>query len=103
MLVDASEKSQKAVTEEKRFLRADTQSVKCQISSNQEGFDFNYYRRRTLADDLASIFEEITIAKVNGRSILGPFSLFSSDSEGGMPSLLSFSIRVISWRCRDRM
>jgi hypothetical protein len=65
--------------------------VKRQVFSNQEILDFQYYHRHTLAHNLASIFEGITIGKVKDPSHLGPFIPFSYDSEGGISALFYLS------------
>jgi hypothetical protein len=75
----------------KRLSRGDISSVKRQVFNNQEDLDFHYYHRHTLAHNLASIFEGITIAKVKDPSKLGPFVPFSYDSEGGISALFFLS------------
>jgi hypothetical protein len=75
----------------KRLIRGNTNAVKRQVFSDQDRIDFQYYYRPTLAHNLASIFEGLTIAKVKPGSNLGPFLPFSYDSEGGISSLFYLS------------
>jgi len=57
------------------------------VFNNQQELDFKYYRRHTLAHNLASLYEGYTISQANGPDHLGPFIPFSYDSSGGISSM----------------
>jgi hypothetical protein len=74
-----------------QLTRGDIRSVQRQVFNNKERLDFRYYERHTVAHNLSSLFEGITIAKVKDPSNLGPFVPFSYDSEGGLSAMFYFS------------
>jgi hypothetical protein len=61
------------------------------VFSNEENLNFHFYRRHTLAHNLASLYEGYTISKANSPSKLGPFIPFSYDSGGGIASMFFLS------------
>jgi hypothetical protein len=65
--------------------------VKRQVFDNEEDLNFCLLHGQTLAQNLASISEGITVLHINEDSQLGPFILFLSDSGGDITLMLCLS------------
>jgi hypothetical protein len=65
--------------------------VKRQVFDNDEDLNFCLLHGQTLAQNLASIPEGITVLHINEASQLGPFILFSCDSGGDLTLMLCLS------------